>query len=242
MKIRIASWNMHFGFSRRLNNAAWEYLLNQVQPDFFLFQEGKPPVEMQDAEHLVWAEIGGTRKWGSGVYSPGYELREESIETSFRGAISIANATVESGEIALISMYGLMELSGPTKGYAIPNLHRMLSDLTGLFNGHIRGKRNIIMAGDLNASTQIDVQQRNRSHEILFDRIRDFRLQDVYELSGNKSHVQTLRHARSATPWQNDYCFISKSIAAGFVGYQIIDDEEVQRFSDHNILVVEMNL
>jgi endonuclease/exonuclease/phosphatase family metal-dependent hydrolase len=117
----------------------------------------------------------------------------------------------------------------------------MLSDLTGLFNGLIRGRRNIIMAGDLNASTQFDEIQGNRSHKLLLERIDDFGLRDVYRLSGNASHVQTLRHNRSETPWQNDYCFVSKSLVKEFVRYEIVDNEDVRRFSDHNVLVVEIN-
>ena len=133
-----------------------------------------------------------------------------------------------------------MESRGPTKGYSITNLHRMLSDLTGLFNGHIGRKRKIIMCGDLNASTQLDEIQKNNSHKILFDRIEDFGLKDVYKLSGNKSHVQTLRHARSKKPWQNDYFFISDSLVKKFTEYEIIDNEEIRKFSDHNIIVIQM--
>lgn len=183
---------------------AWDYVINILQADFFLFQEGRPAETMQSDEHLVWNEIGGRRDWGSGIYSPKFELVEEKIKTAFTGEFSIANVAVGGRALTLISLYGLMESDGPTKGYCIPNLHRMISDFTGLFNGHIGGKRNVIMAGDLNASTQLDPVQKNRSHEILFDRIRDFGLRDAYELSGNTGHVQTLRHHRSPKPWQND--------------------------------------
>jgi len=223
-----------------MHKEAWNYFLNQIEADFFLFQEGRPIEEIQDDEHLVWREIGERRDWGSGVYSPTFKLVEERIKTGFTGEFSVANTLVRNQEMTLISLYGLMESDGPTKGYSIPNLHRMLSDLTGLFNGHIKGRRNIIMAGDLNASTQLDPIQHNKSHQILFDRIRDFGLRDVYELSGNTSHVQTLRHRRTKTNWQNDYCFIGKSLVERFVKYDIIDNEDVRRFSDHNVLVVEM--
>jgi exodeoxyribonuclease-3 len=135
-----------------------------------------------------------------------------------------------------------MESSGPTKGYSIPNLHRMLSDLTGLFHGHISGKRKIIMGGDLNASTQLDEMQNNNSHKILFDRIDDFGLKDVFQLSGNKCHVQTLRHSRSIKPWQNDYFFVSDRLAERFSKYEIIDNEKIGRYSDHNVVIMEIDL
>ncbi len=135
-----------------------------------------------------------------------------------------------------------MESTGPTKGYAIPNLHRMVSDLTGLLNGHIGGRRNIILGGDLNASTQLDPRQGNRSHELLFARIADFGLEDAHTLSGHEGHVQTLRHRNSMVPWQNDYLFLSTGLAGGLKGYQVIDTEDVRKFSDHNIVVIDVEL
>ena len=118
----------------------------------------------------------------------------------------------------------------------------MLSDLTGLLNGHIGGRRNVILGGDLNASTQLDPRQGNRSHELLFARIADFGLEDSHTLSGNEGHVQTLRHRNSTVPWHNDYVFLSAGLAGRLKGYQVIDTEEVRKFSDHNIVVIEIEL
>jgi exonuclease III len=243
MKVQIANWNMAYWQHRQLHGEAWHYFLNHIGADIFLFQEGRPAKSMMNQKrHLVWSEIGGKRDWGSGVYSPRRDLKEESIETLFKGVFSIGNTKINNKQLTLISLYGLMESNGPTKGYSITNLHRILSDLTGLLNGHIGGKRNFILCGDLNASTQCDEIQKDNSHKILFDRIEDFGLKDVYKLSNNKRHVQTLRHPRSRTPWQNDYCFVSDSLVNSFVKYDIIDNDEVRIFSDHNVVTTEMNL
>lgn len=126
---------------RAIHKEAWDYFLNRTEADFFLFQEGSPTEDMQDDEKMIWREIGGRRDWGSGIYSPTYKLVEERITTGFTGEFAIGNAKVNDQELTLISLYGLMESDGPTKGYSIPNLHRMLSDLTGLFNGHIGKKK-----------------------------------------------------------------------------------------------------
>lgn len=238
--MKIATWNMGYWQHRTMHKEAWNYFLNQIEADFFLFQEGRPAEDLQDDEHLIWHEIGGRRDWGSGIYSPTFQLFEERIETRFTGEFSVGNTRIGEQEMTLISMYGLMESEGPTKGYSIPNLHRMLSDLTGLLDGHVGRRRNIVMAGDLNASTQFDEIQHNKSHKLLFERIADFGLRDVYQLSGNTSHVQTLRHHRSNKLWQNDYCFIAKSLMKQFVKFAIIDNHDVRRFSDHNVLLVEL--
>jgi exodeoxyribonuclease-3 len=241
--IRIANWNMAYWQHRALKPEAWEFYLNKVDADIFLFQEGCPTEDLNRMKkNIVWSEIGGKRDWGSGIYSSKYELFEEKIDTEFKGVFSIGNTTINNNRITLISMYGIMESSGPTKGYAIPNLHRMLSDLTGLFNGHISGHRNIILGGDLNASVQLDEIQRNNSHKIFFDSIEDFGLNDVYKLSGNQHYVQTLRHARSKKKWQNDYFFLSNSLIEKYRRYKIIDNQKVREFSDHNIVIIELEI
>lgn len=217
--------------------------MDETGADIFLFQEGRPTPDMLNSkDRLVWQAIESRGDWGSGIYSENYEIAEETIETQFMGVFTIGNITINRKSITLISIYGLMEKHGPTKGYSIPNLHRMLSDLTGLLDSKINGKRNIIMAGDLNASVQLDKQQQNDSHKILFDRIADFKLNDVYKLSGNKNYVQTLRHDKSQTLWQNDYFFISDSLAKNFIGYEVIDNSQIRYYSDHNPVVIEINL
>lgn len=219
---------------------AWKCYLSTADADFYLFQEGRPRAVATQDRHVVWSAIGGSRDWGSGIYSPIHEIVEEDIGSSFKGALTIANANVRGTALTLVSLYGLMESEGPTKGYAIPNLHRMVSDLTGLLNGHVGGRRNIILGGDLNASTQLDPRQGNRSHELLFARIADFGLEDAHTLSGHDAHVQTLRHRNSTVPWHNDYVFISMGLAGCLKGYQVIDTEEVRKFSDHNIVVIDI--
>jgi len=228
---------------KKIHDEAWNYFLNEIDADFFLFQEGRPVEDMKNQkDHLVWNEIGGRRDWGSGIYSPKYELFKEDLETQFKGVFSVGNFLVNKEKITLISLYGLIESDGSTKSYSITNLHRIFSDLTGLLEGRIKEKRKIILGGDLNASTQCDEIQKNNSHKILFDRIEDFGLSDVYRLSGNKNHVQTLRYARSKKPWQNDYFFVSNSLAKKFIKYEIIDNQKIRKFSDHNIVVIEMDL
>ena len=51
--------------------------------------------------------------------------------------------------------------------YSIPNLHRMLSDLSGILESRDT-KHRIILGGDFNASLQIDEQQTGNSHKVLF--------------------------------------------------------------------------
>ena len=241
--LRIATWNMAYWQHKSQVEEAWDFYLNDINADFYLFQEAKPLDNLlQDTKHLIWEPIGGHRNWGSGIYSKQYEINKEEIDTAFKGAVVIGNTSVENISLTLVSIYGLMENRGPTKGYSISNLHRMLSDLTGIFNGLVNGRRNVILGGDLNASLQFDEIQRNNSHRIFFDRLEDFKLDNVYKLSNNEEFVQTLRHSKSNKPWQNDYFFISRKLSKGYKKYEIMDNENIRRFSDHNILIIQLEV
>ncbi|MBU1198882.1 MAG: hypothetical protein KKF46_06125 [Nanoarchaeota archaeon] len=243
MKIKIATWNMAYWSHKKLLEEAWNYFLNEIDADFYFFQEARPSKKIQDDKtHIVWNEIGGNRPWGSGIYSKRFELSEECIKTEFKGVFTIANTKIEDKRVSLISLYGLMESNGATKGYAITNLHRLLSDLTGIFNGHVNGKRNIILGGDLNASVQLDPIQKNNSHRIFFNRLEDFNLNDCFKLTNKEFPIQTLRHPKSKVKWQNDYFFISKSLSKKLINCEILDNDNIRKFSDHNPVIITLNI
>ncbi|WP_048815415.1 exonuclease/endonuclease/phosphatase family protein [Methanosalsum zhilinae] len=234
---------MAYPFYKSYHKDAWDYLLNEIDADIILFQEARPTAYLnEDDKHLVWNEIGDNRSWGSGIYSQKYELKEETIKSDFKGVFSIANTTIGVIDLTLISIYGLIENNGPNKGFAITNLHRILSDLTGLFCGRINGKRNIILGGDLNASLQIDQKQKGESHKIFFERLEDFGLKDAFKKLNKPYPLQTLRHSKSKVKWQNDYFFLSEQISNRIVDCAVIENESIRRYSDHNPVVMTIEL
>jgi exodeoxyribonuclease-3 len=238
MKIKIVTWNMAYWSHKNFLEEAWNYFLNEIDADFYFFQEARPSAKMLGIKkYLVWNEIGDNRNWGSGIYSKKYELSEEDINSKFKGSFTIANAKIENTKLTLISLYGLM-----TDGYSITNLHKMLSDLTFLFDGKIDGKRKLVLGGDLNASLQCDTIQKNNSHKIFFDRVEDFGLDDCFKLLNKPYPVQTLRHNKSKTLWQNDYFFISKILSKKLINCEIIDNDKVRQYSDHNPIIITLDL
>jgi len=94
----------------------------------------------------------------------------------------------------------------------------------------------------LNASVQLDPIQKNDSHKIFFDRLEDFNLNDCFKLSNKEFPVQTLRHHISKVKWQNDYFFISKSISKKLVNCEVVDNDKVRKYSDHNPVVITLDL
>ena len=103
------------------------------------------------------------------------------------------------------------------------------------------GKRVLILGGDFNASIQWDSRQKNESHKIFFDRVKDFGLCDCLGKFYDKP-VQTYRHHQGNTPWQLDHLFVSNELEHKLQRCHVIDEENVTKFSDHNPVVAELNI
>lgn len=189
--MRIVTWNMGHWQHRAQSAKAWSYL-ESLNPDIILTQESVlPPEGSLFRHHHVWNNTEGEH-WGVGVFSREIELVEEQqLKNINRGLFSVANGNIGGRPIAFVSLYGRIEREGPAKGYAVTTLHRLLSDLTSLLDG-LLGNKEIILAGDLNASTQLDPEQGNRSHELFFERLMNFNIRLVDCIAQKHSaHVQT---------------------------------------------------
>lgn len=240
MKIKLATWNMAHWSHQQFNEEAWRYFAEEIDCDVLLFQEANPNFEILKKDSVIWKEIGGTRPWGSGVYSKKFNIKEVPFENSFPGAVVTTEIEIPDGKkLVVISIYGLFEkLIGDI--YSIPNLHRIFSDLTGLLENP-ETKHQIILGGDLNASLQIDEIQQGNSHRVFFERLREFGLHNCFE-GFFADFVQTHRHSRSSKPWQNDYFFISNKLKKSLINCEVIVNEEVEKYSDHNPVVMELEI
>jgi exonuclease III len=234
MKISVATWNMdHWKRTGEQHEKAWTYLTDTVSADIMLLQEFAPPIKYDDNIQIRYREI-DKRKWGSAVVTRGLPIRKVEFKNTYPGSVVMAEVTLPNGEIlTVISLYGKFS----KEDYVTAMLHRVLSDLTLLLHGD-RNKRQFIIAGDYNASTQWDERYHHRdpSHKIFFDRLEDFGLVDcTYQKHGR--HIQTNRHSRSDFPWQNDYIHASKSLAKMLVSCEVLDDALVRELSDHNPVI-----
>lgn len=238
--IRIATWNMAYWSHKKHLKEAWNYLLEDLNCDIILSQESIPDYSVLNKGKFVFDVIGGSRAWGSGVYSKNYEIREYKVTNSFPGAVTAAEITItEELKLICISVYGLFEKIGTTS-YAIPNMHRILSDLTEVLES-AKTKHRIVLGGDLNASIQIDEHYKTRSHKVLFDRIKAFNLTSCFD-EYFADYVQTHRHSRSERPWQNDYLFLSNKINSRLYSCKVDSSEVVKKLSDHNPVVIELKI
>jgi hypothetical protein len=239
MQLKIVAWNMGHWSHRARATAAWTFL-GGLGADCALVQEAVPPSDLA-IENCVWREIGGTRRWGSGIVS--WHLPLEAFElkaNQYPGALTLAKTVLSDGSaLLLISMYRQMD----EHGYSITTLHRMLSDLTHLLHGKLPNTRrlNVVLGGDLNASLQMDAKQGDNSHWLFFQRLEDFGFVDCQGTFGS-SRPRTLRHHTSNFPWVNDYIFATEWLASKVVAAEVSETPQASELSDHNPVIVTFAL
>ena len=242
MNIKLATWNMAYWSHKKYDKEAWKYFINNIDCDVLLFQESYPNFAILEKNRTVWNEIGNSRPCGSGIYSKKYKIRELNFNNSFFGAVTAGEITItDSFNLIVISLYGLFEKINNTI-YATPNLHRILSDLTGILQSS-KTKNRVIIGGDYNVSIQIDIDPSypDNDNKLVFDRLENFGLKNCYD-KYHTDFVQTHRHSRSDKPWQNDYFFVSKKLYSNLIGCNILDNKDIRKFSDHNPVVIELDL
>jgi exonuclease III len=252
---RVVSWNMsHWQETPGQRADAWNYL-SSLKADFALLQETVPSADLS-SEFCVYRSEGidSNRKWGSAVVSfaghieavqdakPHHGTSAVNLHRTFPGSIAIAKT---EGGLTMVSLYTILD-----QGYAITTLHRQLSDLTPLFDSSL-GHR-VILAGDLNISTQFPEPDRSR-HRNALERLLTFNLVDALSLDrpsreplkdcpcGDEPclHVQTQRHGRSKIPWQNDYFFVSREIVPTVRACYPNNDGYPWELSDHCPVILE---
>lgn len=183
-----------------IREKAWKYLEQKIDPDIALIQEAVPPADKINSGNVLWGEIRGTYRFGSGIITKNFPIQEvAAVEfgKSYHGAIVVGDIGLPSGpSLTVISLYGLQL----NNNYVTSTLHHMLSDLTPLLTGKL-GKRRLVIGGDFNADRLYDKYHRNEpSHSIFFDRLEDFGLANCLEIL-NKGHVRTISSKKAKTPY-----------------------------------------
>lgn len=270
--MRLVTWNMdHWRRPQEQRDAAWAFLRDEIRPDVALLQEAVPPdgvgsaVFRKGGMHDDRREKAKDLGWGSAVVAFGSEIRSIDSATppfgkkpnpilrTFPGAVAVAELPGDK-PIVVVSVYGVIN-----RGYADATMHRILSDITPLVDER-RGKR-IIVAGDMNITTQWSAKHRSFLHglhneclrrdQTVFDRFKALGLTNVVEGTGPLDgcgcsagdgcrHVQTQRHEKSTFPWQNDYIFLSEDLVESSYSVELITSEEAWTLSGHCPIVVEL--
>jgi len=222
-------WNMDYWKSPN-KDKGWEYI-NSVDPDISLLNECINHESQNYSVHYI-----SRNNWGNGVFSK-HKIEEVNLRSgkSHQDAISCAEIKVKEQSVIFISLYGKM-----INGNAISTLHRSLSDLTDLFLKK-KLQKWIVIGGDFNADEALDEKQKNKSHHIFFERLKDFGFHDCCK-KFNKERVRTLRHKNSDFHWQNDYLFAGKKMYDKCISAAVVDDPNLYNISDHNPIIANFKL
>jgi hypothetical protein len=107
-----------------------------------------------------------------------YSPQDVPLRGTHPGCVAVAQAVLPDGsKLTLISVYGLID-----SGYSVTTLHRILSDLTPLFDDR-RYNAHVVLGGDLNASTQAEEGYLHLArHRLVFERIKAFGLVDCLDM------------------------------------------------------------
>ncbi|MFC1804082.1 endonuclease/exonuclease/phosphatase family protein [Thermoproteota archaeon] len=69
MNLRICNWNTNYWQQRKTYQKIWDYIYTELKPDILLLQEATQPENIHHLKHSAWIPVGGTRDWGSGIWS-----------------------------------------------------------------------------------------------------------------------------------------------------------------------------
>lgn len=235
--MRIATWNTNSRKPKGDESSARRHLMDTVGVDVALFQEAGP---FDPGDCLIGELIDG-RSFGSAVeVTRSLHASRVEFDQTHPGASIVVDVVVPEWEkpLTVISIYGVLERTLHTE-FSITTLHRQLSDLTQFLD--YRAERPVVLGGDLNVSLAWDAKQRGGdTHRLLLERIEAFGLTSV--LPYRDGGPQTYRHNTGDTPWQLDYLFVSDALVDRVSGPRVVDDEVVRSLSDHNPIVIDLEI
>jgi endonuclease/exonuclease/phosphatase family metal-dependent hydrolase len=156
----------------------------------------------------------------------------------------------EGDELLIVSVYALWDYSwlrpGDKPAYSETSLHRTLSDLAPLIDV-ARTRQPVVVAGDLNASTQFPPPFRE-SYRLVHERLAQFGLVNVSvgaeddPLDGCPCVDTVCRHVRTLegeTPYQDDYVYASPDVADR-ASFAVERSSVAEAVSDHYPLIVTL--
>jgi len=224
VKMRIVSWNMGCGgpgpYGPTHENA-WNYLLEQLQPDVALVQESKLAASgwVADRGSLFWGDH--WRGWGTGIFvRKGLSAVERQLpsEGSFVAAADV-------GEGSTILTVASIHVA-PTK-----EKRRHLQNLIDVLFPALKG-RAFVAGGDFNAA-------RSYGQGWFFAELAERGLHDCHwDLHGQEGRSFWGQHGLEAIP--GDYFFVDAATGRASACY-VVDNEEVRRLSDHGPVLLHLD-
>jgi endonuclease/exonuclease/phosphatase family metal-dependent hydrolase len=212
----VVAWNM----GRRAHGAAWEYLLDRLQPDLALLQETVPPATAFGGGQVVHGRAYAAHAWGSAVYVREGSVRELALPEEHRGWLIAAEIELPEPVVAVSVHARILD------GYVRPNLDKAFAALEPLLRD-----RSFVVGGDLNLSRNYDTAYGTAHHTEFLDGLPTRGFFDCMR----KFHPEEQRTfwGRTTRDYQNDHLFVSEDLAAMVAGCDVVDRAQL---SDHSPL------
>lgn len=228
--LRIATWNMGYWQYRSFHNEAWNYLKDEIKPDIALLQESNPPLSFEN-NYFLYTAIGGTRNWGSAIYTRDLPVREVPID-DYKGWVVACDVLLPSNlEIVVVSIHAQI-----VKGYVFPNLSNIFAALSPVLQN-----RQFIVGGDFNSCRLIDKVQGTKYHTEFFESIESNGFFNCHRKFYDDEQ-QTFWGKKTKYPYQDDHLFVSEGLADQIISYDVLDYESIKTLSDHTPVLMEISI
>lgn len=228
--MKVITWNMGFWQYKNSHNEAWKYLKEEINPDIALLQETYLP-HLTETENLLYRSIGGTRKWGSAIYSRDLPIRE-IIFDSFTGWVVACEVSLPNDrKIIIVSIHAQI-----VKGYVFPNLTNIFDALSPILEN-----REFIIGGDFNSCRLIDKVQKTKYHTAFFDKIETNGFFNCHQ-KFHEVEQQTFWGKRTKQPYQDDHLFVSDNLAEKVISCDVLGYEPIKTLSDHTPVLLGIKI
>jgi exonuclease III len=243
--MKIVSWNMNQFGRWSKPDLAWDYLLNEMQPDIALLQETILPERYK--QNTIFLESYTdlrTPRWGTAIYInpltiPFFDSKvaEEKTKDILGDLYELGKTVAAEIRLTDTQSYIFASLHIDTGRYGKipvqtdwPEVDHLMAIFQNSNLGRLNG--NFIIGGDLNADPIAYPE-----HKPIFD-----------WLQGNSFHECLIGHPntyfgykRKATI-QDDHLFVHSSMANKVVYCKVVDYEKAKSFSDHTVIEMEIDI
>ena len=222
--MRVISWNMN---KRRRGN--WEWVLENLDPDYVLAQEASPLPEGVKATTRTTTKKSNRSAFYSKV------VDHERLKMSNDHGMGVI--VTKSENVFFICVYANLDF----KPVHLPLLGIVAKCVTNIRRR--RGAENILIAGDFNMDRRMDDNPTGTKFAAkgtyptneFFDAILDMGFHDCMR-KFNPKPVQTHRHARSKFPWELDHMFATENLYESLTDIHTV---AVPELSDHDPIVAD---
>jgi endonuclease/exonuclease/phosphatase family metal-dependent hydrolase len=135
--MKVLTWNMGYWLHREAHGKAWNFLLNEIQPDIALLQETKPPTNLEK-KSILFKPV---RDWGTGLFSTSVIGKEIPLN-DYPGRVAAAKIESLGSSIVAISIHAPI-----IRNRVFPHLDKIFDAVE-----HVVGDSSFIVGGDLNSA------------------------------------------------------------------------------------------